>query len=42
MTGTIRRFLILEADVVYHVAMVAVLAWGLTAAARATAGSRRS
>jgi hypothetical protein len=29
-------------DVVYHVAMVAVLVWGLTAAARATAGSRWS
>jgi hypothetical protein len=29
------------ADVVYHVAMVAVLVWGLTAAARAPADSRR-
>jgi hypothetical protein len=28
------------ADVLYHVAMVAVLVWGLTAAARAPAGSR--
>jgi hypothetical protein len=30
------------ADVVYHVAMVAVLVWGLTAAARAPAASPRS
>jgi hypothetical protein len=29
-------------DVVYHVAMVAVLVWGLTAAARAPAGSPES